>query len=212
VIERRRAADNDLAVAEAVKRSKAAVVLGYFFHDESTLDHRLDPDETERRWRSIAGSAYQLVCRPGRADERNDREGVLRWMPLVIKGGDEMYPPLGLLCAWHYLGRPNWTSDVDRVTVMNERSLPMDMSNSYRGLSRTARAELQVVRLQLDQVQDGHAGRNEQQRLGLMTASVMDAVNYGGPESMRALMVTASYCRASSSSMIRANASSGWAP
>src|SRR5919106_2082858 len=47
--ERRRDADNDAALAEAIKRSKAAVVLGYFFHDQSTLEYRLDQDETERR-------------------------------------------------------------------------------------------------------------------------------------------------------------------
>ncbi|HEU4368819.1 MAG TPA: CHASE2 domain-containing protein [Methylomirabilota bacterium] len=40
VTERRRAADNDATLAVAIKRSRAAVVLGYFFHDESTLDYQ----------------------------------------------------------------------------------------------------------------------------------------------------------------------------
>jgi adenylate cyclase len=172
--ERRRAADNDLALAEAIKRSKAAVVLGYFFHDESTLDYRLDPDESERRWQSIAGSAYQRVRRPGRTDDKvlitaeapqtnlqafsdvaassgyftlqNDRDGVLRWMPLVIRGGDELFPPLGLLCAWHYLGRPNWTSveigpyGIEGVGI-GERFVPTDKSGrlliNYLGRPKT---------------------------------------------------------------------------
>src|SRR5262245_58647005 len=161
VTERRRAADNDAALADAIKRSKAAVVLGYFFHDETTLDYRLDPDEVERRWRSISGSGYQRVRRPGRSDDRvlikaeapqtnldlfsdvaassgyftlqSDRDGVLRWMPLVIKGGDELFPPLGLLCAWHYLGRPNWTAveigpyGIEGVGI-GERFVPTDRS------------------------------------------------------------------------------------
>ena len=95
---------------------KAAVVLGYFFHDQSTLDYQLDPGETERRLQSIAGSSYPRVRRTGqRAHEppfikaqapqtnlqmfsdvaassgyftlQSDRDGVLRWMPLVIQGG-----------------------------------------------------------------------------------------------------------------------------
>ena len=175
VADRRRAADNDEALAEAIKRSKAAVVLGYFFHDESTLDYRLDPAEIERRWQRIAGSAYQRVRRPTRLPQarvlitaeapqtnlemfsavaassgyftlQNDRDGVLRWMPLVIKGGEEFFPPLGLLCAWHYLGRPNWTSveigpyGVEGVGV-GERFVPTDKSGrlliNYLGRPKT---------------------------------------------------------------------------
>ena len=106
--ERRQNADNDLALAAAIKRSKAAVVLGYFFHDQSTLEYQLDPSEIERRLQSIAGSSYPRVRRTGqRAHEppfikghapqtnlpifsdvaassgyfslQGDRDGVLRW-------------------------------------------------------------------------------------------------------------------------------------
>jgi len=141
VAERRRNADNDLALAEAIKRSKAAVVLGYFFHDQSTLEHQLNPGETERRLQQIAGSKYPRIRRTGQqahepafitgqAPQTNlqilsdaaassgyfslqgDRDGVLRWMPLVIQGGDDLFPPLALVCAWQYLGRPPLTVEV----------------------------------------------------------------------------------------------------
>ena len=136
VTERRRHADNDVAFAEAIKRSRAAVVLGYFFHDQSTLEYQLDAAETERRLQTIAGSKYPRIRRtaedrvgatthqgtrapdkppdvsatwrppPAISVSRATADGVLRWMPLVIQGGRRLFPPLGLLCAWHYLGRP----------------------------------------------------------------------------------------------------------
>ena len=37
-----------------------------------------------------------------------DRDGVVRWLPLVIRCGGEtdIFPPLSIQCAWHFLGRP----------------------------------------------------------------------------------------------------------
>jgi adenylate cyclase len=156
---RRRRADNDRALAEAIARSKAAVVLGFFFHDQSTLEHPLDPEEMQRRLRQLAGSQYPRVRYSdhtahetrfiqGQAPQTNlqifsdvaagsgffslqsDRDGVLRWMPLVIQDGDGLYPPLGLLCAWHYLDRPPMTVQVashgvDRIE-MGARVIPTE--------------------------------------------------------------------------------------
>jgi adenylate cyclase len=159
VTERRRDADNDLALVEAIKRSKAAVVLGYFFHDQSTLEYQLAPEEIERRLERIAGSRYPRVLRTGPlahepflikgyAPQTNlqvfsdvaassgyfslqgDRDGVLRWMPLVTQGGEDLFPPLGLLCAWHYLDRPQLTAMIGRHGVdgieVGERFVPTD--------------------------------------------------------------------------------------
>ncbi len=174
VTERRRSADNDLALAEAIKRSKAAVVLGYFFHDRSTLEYQLDRDETERRLQRIAGSKYPQIRRAGpgaheapfikgHAPQTNleilsdvaassgyftlqgDRDGVLRWMPLVIQGGEDLFPPLGLLCAWHYLGRPPLTVEVGHYGVediqVGERFVPTDEAGklliNYLGPQKT---------------------------------------------------------------------------
>ena len=51
-------------------------------------------------------------------------------MPLVIRGGEEVFPPLSVLCAWHYLGRPPLTvkagpHGVDGIQ-MGERFIPTD--------------------------------------------------------------------------------------
>ena len=174
VAERRRKADNDVALAEAIKRSSAAVVLGYFFHDQSTLEYQLDPAETERRLQQIARSSYPRVRRPGQrgpeppfirghAPQTNlpifgdvaassgyfslqgDRDGTLRWMPLVIESGGDLFPPLGLLCAWHYLGRPQLTVDIGRQGIeaieIGERFVPTDEAGklliNYLGRPKT---------------------------------------------------------------------------
>ncbi len=174
VTERRRSADNDLALVEAIKRSKASVVLGYFFHDQSTLEYQLDPAETERRLQQIAGSKYPRIRQRGaRAHEpplikghapqtnlsilndvaaasgyfslQGDRDGVLRWMPLVIQGGEDLFPPLGLVAAWHYLGRPPLTVELGDHGVegvqIGERFVPTDESGrlliNYLGRPKT---------------------------------------------------------------------------
>jgi adenylate cyclase len=158
VTESRRQADNDRTLAAAIKGSSAAVVLGYFFHmSEATLEYRLEPGEIERRLNHLSRSKYpQIVYHTPEATsvrfirayapESNldvlseaaagsgyfslqaDHDGVLRWLPLVIQGGEELYPPLSLLSAWHYLGKPRLTVNIGRHGVdeiqMGERTIP----------------------------------------------------------------------------------------
>jgi adenylate cyclase len=158
--ESRKSADNDRRLATAIRDSSAAVVLGYFFHmSEDTLEYRLDRGEIERRLERLAGSKYPLIASKARdldalplikayAPEsnldlfsesaaalgyfslRSDPDGVLRWMPLVIEAGQDLFPPLGVLCAWHYLGRPALTVQIGRGGVeairMGERIIPTD--------------------------------------------------------------------------------------
>jgi adenylate cyclase len=159
--ERERAADNDLALARAIRSSRAPVVLGYFFHmSQADLAYEFEPAEIERRLKRLAASKYPLVAfRQGSsmdsapfirayAPEPNlealsevaasagyfsvtsDPDGVVRWVPLVIRGGEEVFPPLAVLCAWHYLGRPPLavrvgSDGVDGVQV-GERLIPTD--------------------------------------------------------------------------------------
>jgi adenylate cyclase len=129
-------ADNDRALAEALRRSKAATVLGYFFHmSESEVGHQLDAGAIDRQLHGIAGSKYPLVMftdqraaetplRKAYAPQGNlemftavasssgffsvasDPDGVVRSMPLMIGVGDDLFPPLSLLVFWEYLGRP----------------------------------------------------------------------------------------------------------
>ncbi|HEU4368804.1 MAG TPA: adenylate/guanylate cyclase domain-containing protein [Methylomirabilota bacterium] len=175
ISERRRHADNDLALATAIKSSSAAVVLGYFFHmSEAALEYRLEPDEIARRLKRLAASKYPLVAY-ATADTgavpfvrayapesnlelfseaaassayfslRSDPDGILRWMPLVIQGGEDLFPPLAVACAWHYLGKPRLTVKVGRHGVegiqLGDRLIPTDESGqlliNYYGPPKT---------------------------------------------------------------------------
>jgi adenylate cyclase len=133
---RREHADNDRALADSLRRAKAAVVLGYFFHmrgDRTTS--AATPDAIARDLEAIDRSKYPLVTARGGATApgvipeaaapegnlpvladaarssgyfsvKQDSDGVVRWMPLVIAAGEEFFPPLSMLAAWHYLDEP----------------------------------------------------------------------------------------------------------
>lgn len=143
----KRQADNDLTLANAIRNSRAPVVLGYFFHmSEANLDYRIDQREIDHQLKRISGSKYPVIVSkdqpraPRRfikayAPESNlamfteaggssgyftitsDADGVVRWMPLMIEAGEELFPPLPVLCAWHYLGRPQLMVQVGRYGV-----------------------------------------------------------------------------------------------
>lgn len=172
---RRRRADNDRVLADSIRASSAAVVLGYFFHfSDATVGYRIEAREIERRLRSLAPAKYPLTLyrtadasavpfiRPyapetnldmlaevaagaGYFTLQSDPDGVLRWMPLVIQAGDELFPPLAVVSAWHYLGRPPLTVRVGPHGVegiqMGDRVIPTDESGqllvNYLGPPRT---------------------------------------------------------------------------
>ena len=155
------AADNDLALANAIRDSSAAVILGYFFHmSQADLAQPFEPREIDRRLEQIGASKYPLTAyRQGAAMDAvpfirayapetnleafsaaaassgyfsvtSDPDGVVRWMPLVIRGGEELFPPLAVLAAWQYLGRPPLTVKAGPYGVdgiqMGERFIPSD--------------------------------------------------------------------------------------
>lgn len=152
--------DGDTVLAQAIKNASAAIVLGYFFHmTEATPGHPMDRQEIEQQLQRIRTSQYPLV-RYATAESRNasflrayapesniailaeaaassgyfslqsDQDGEVRWMPLVIQGGEELFPPLAVLCAWHYLRKPPLSVHVGAYGVegiqMGERFLPTD--------------------------------------------------------------------------------------
>jgi len=120
----------------------AVVLGYFFHMDASRLDdQQIDERESARRLRRIAGSKYPRVRHSGGAGHdppvirayapevnldifsdvaassgffslQSDPDGVLRSMPLAIQGGEDFFPPLGLLSAWHYLDRPTLTVEV----------------------------------------------------------------------------------------------------
>jgi adenylate cyclase len=153
-------ADNDRTLAHAISVSSATVVLGYFFHmSHADLAYDIDQGEIDRRLELIASSKYPLVMYRGvdpdavvvpRAyvpetnlppltvaaessgyfNVRQDRDGVVRWMPLVIAGGEELFPPLSVVAAWQYLDRPRLAVRVDADGIegiqMGDRVIPTD--------------------------------------------------------------------------------------
>ncbi len=175
ISESKKHADNDLALATAIKNSSATVVLGYFFHmNEAVLDYRIEQREIDQQLERISSSKYPLILYEDQemevapfirayAPESNleiftnsadssgyfnvstDRDGVVRWMPLLIQGGEDIFPPLAIPCAWLYLDRPQLMVKVAAYGVegiqMGERFIPTDENGqlliNYLGPPRT---------------------------------------------------------------------------
>ena len=155
-------ADHDRVLAEAVKRASADVVLGYFFHmDDGAEGYQLKPRAIEQHLQRIDKSKYPFVMyedpdmevRPfiqAYAPESNipvltdvaaasgyfsitsDVDGIVRWMPLMMQAGGELFPPLGVVAAWYYLNQPSLIVDVGRYGVdgvrMGKRFIPTNES------------------------------------------------------------------------------------
>ncbi len=153
-------ADNDLALAEAIRRSKATVVLGYFFHTGRVArDYVIEQTQINKQLQRISDSRYPAVHYEdkeaesipfieGYAPESSidilaratdfsgffnifpDPDGVVRWMPLIVQCGGNLFPPLSIQCVWHYLDRPQLMVNVARYGVegvqMGDRFIPTD--------------------------------------------------------------------------------------
>src|SRR5437773_9844153 len=64
--ESKKRADNDLTLANAIKNSSAAVVLGYFFHmNEADLGYQIDQSEIDQRLKRISASKYPFIIYKG---------------------------------------------------------------------------------------------------------------------------------------------------
>ena len=150
-------------------------MLGYFFHmSEAELGHKLDEADIERQINGIADSKYPLVkftdqaaasvaFRKAYVPQGNleiltaaakssgyfnvptDPDGIVRWAPLVIQAGDDLFPPLPILTFWHLLGKPQLAVRVRPEGVegieIGDRFIPTDetgqMLINYRGPPKT---------------------------------------------------------------------------
>ena len=152
-------ADNDLALANAIRNSSATIVLGYFFHMDPK--RRMEQVEIDRQLQRIMPSKYPLIIYEdedigdspfieayapesnldilsraapfqGHFNMLSDQDGVLRWVPVIIKCGGDIFPSMSLLCAWDYLDRPRLIVKVGVHGVegvrMGERFIPTDES------------------------------------------------------------------------------------
>lgn len=127
-------ADNDQMFAEAIKASKAKVVLGYFFQmtaeglehlDENTIKGDIKDARTSRysmiRYTSdqaqkvrlqeafVPQSNIGIIARStrysGYFNMFPDRDGAVRWVPLVLKCQKHLYAPLSVQAIRAYTGR-----------------------------------------------------------------------------------------------------------
>ncbi len=155
-------ADNDRALAKSIQNASSSVVLGYFFHmSESDFDYKILPGQVEKQIERISDSEYPIVmdnrsgngidpfitafmpesnltifteaaAASGYYSVKADPDGVVRWLPLIIKCGDDLFPPLSVLCTWFFLDRPQLIVDVANYGVkgiqMGPRFIPTDES------------------------------------------------------------------------------------
>jgi adenylate cyclase len=127
--------DNDRLLADAIINANSRVVLGYFFHMSLAESGHLNEADIKIHQKNIRGSRHKLV-RYASADSHNvplieakmpqsnikivsdatdlsgffnmfpDRDGVVRWIPAVIKFKKDLYAPLSIVSASAYLGHP----------------------------------------------------------------------------------------------------------
>ncbi len=158
-------ADDDRVLANAIKNSTASVVLGYFFHmNAEDINYDIDQRQINAQLDHISSSKYPLIIykekemnrdpfirafapvsnlgifnqsgsSSGFYSLRSDQDGVVRWIPLIIKCGEDLYPPLSLLCAWHYLDKPQLMVKVAHYGIegiqMGTRWIPTDENGGF---------------------------------------------------------------------------------
>jgi len=161
-------ADQDQMLADAIRKAKAKIVLGYFFHTGLSPLEYPDAETLRIHHESIAGSEYKIRkvsadfqgedilaggdCQPnikiisdaskysGHFNMEPDIDGVVRFIPAVIKSGENFYAPLALITAGAWLDAPA-AIQVDSIGVRSVRigtvSIPTDsggkMFINYRG-------------------------------------------------------------------------------
>jgi adenylate cyclase len=171
--ELKRVSDHDRMLANAIRNSKAKVVLGYFFQMEQ--EHAGDYDEVmaEQQQESIRPSRYDFIryqsgaalgvplfealvananipavsASTGYSGFFNmfpDIDGVVRWIPAVLKYREEMYAPLSLMTLSASLGAPPSPTVADygfEKVQIGDIAIPTDelgrIMINYRGSTKT---------------------------------------------------------------------------
>lgn len=132
----RKTADTDAILAASISRAKN-VTLGYFFHTTSREVAHLKKEEIEASAERIANARYQMIRSKTKPDDSAlvhayaaatnlqslsdaaensgyfnsfpDRDGSIRWAPLVMKFGDNYYSSLAVSLLLQYLDWPMLT-------------------------------------------------------------------------------------------------------
>ena len=171
--ELKRTSDHDRMLADAIRNSKAKVVLGFFFQMEQ--EHAGDHDAVmaEQQQESIRTSRYDLIRyqsgtalgvplfealvananipaissstdHSGFFNMFPDIDGVVRWIPAVLKYREEMYAPLSLMTLSASLGAPPSPIVADygfEKVQIGDTAIPTDelgrIMINYRGNTKT---------------------------------------------------------------------------
>ena len=134
--ELREEADNDSRLALAIKNSRSKIVLGYFFHTEAEKPEHIKTEDIRLYEQNIRSSRYDIVRSPAGGVPDNimlkeasapqpnirvisdaadhsgffnmfpDEDGVVRWIPGVIRFNRGFYAPLALEIVGAYLNAP----------------------------------------------------------------------------------------------------------
>lgn len=177
LLDSKRNADNDLTLSSTMKNSRSSVVLGYFFHmSQAGLNYKVDQKSMEMQLRRISNSKYPLVIYKdktlvvdpfisayapvgnlevlsesasgtGYFNMFPDQDGVVRWMPLIMRCGEEIFSPLSVQTLWHFLDKPRLMIQVAAYGVegikLGNHFIPTDengqMLINYLGPERTFR-------------------------------------------------------------------------
>lgn len=128
-------ANNDQLLADAIRNSTAKIVLGYFFHMDPIESGHISENEISIHQDNISGSKYKFIRYSSETAQNialieaitpqsnieiistatdycgffnmlPDKDGVVRWMPGVLKCMETLYAPLALITVNAYLESP----------------------------------------------------------------------------------------------------------
>jgi adenylate cyclase len=126
--------DNDRLLANAIKNSKAKIVLGYFFHAHTTSAGRIEGKELQEHMNNVQGSEYKSISYSSEEAKKAsliemaspqsnikeisdstgysgyfnmfpDEDGSVRWIPAVLKCKDSLYAPLSIVAISAFLDK-----------------------------------------------------------------------------------------------------------
>jgi adenylate cyclase len=128
-------ADNDRLLADAISRSQAGVVLGYFFHIPGKNRKNVDEEKIRQELKLISKARYHMVRYTSKESQHSsvytalmpranirlissatpdagyfnifpDRDGVIRWTPMVIECQGKLFAPLSFQIVRAFMGGP----------------------------------------------------------------------------------------------------------
>ncbi len=169
----KRETDNDRRLAEAIRNAGTRVVLGFFFQMEEKDTGHISAEELKEHEENVKGAIYKLVrfesgaaqkvkLKEALVPQSNIREiaeaapyagyfnmepardGVVRWIPGLLKFKDQLYAPLALSALGAYLKAPLSARiaefGVESIQI-GELVVPTDESGqiyvNYRGGGKT---------------------------------------------------------------------------